>query len=99
MIGKCICAALAIAALGVAQAQSGSIGSGNGIGGTNVDNIAFSTAGNVIILELALEGGTSLELAGPSVDALLQQLEASGGAASGPLALAIKTAAKEARQP
>lgn len=83
-----------------ASAQSGNLGgSGNAIGGDNVDNLAFAVVGNVITVTVgSVTGGSSVQLSVPIgggaspqavAQAILARLSSMGGAASGPLALAI----------
>lgn len=80
--------------------SSGNFGcSGSGGSCTNVDNISFSIVGNQVLISTNVGAPSSIEIlpgqdAGDAIQALLAELEASGGVFGGLQAQAIREAAK-----
>lgn len=103
LLGLAATAALGVSALSIAQ--SGSVGSGSGVGGTNVDNVSLSVTSNIVTVALTLTDGGTIALSAPAgepsaspqsiVASLLAQLEQVGGSSSGPLAMAIRDAVEQ----
>ncbi len=91
---------LSLCAAGPAAAASGNVAaSSSGPGGTNVDNISFSVAGNQVVITTGTGagGGTVAILpgqtAGQAIEALVAEMLATGGGFGGLRAQAIRAAA------